>query len=101
LSLPFSPGRLNCSGPECRTRDPGTWVDRHGDVLVRYAMFRLGGTRLAYAFTLRDIDGRESKEICKVLGVSETTLWVILHRARMLMRRCLEIHWFGGDAGKR
>ncbi len=57
--------------------------------------------RLAHAFTLREIDGQESKEICKVLGVSETNLWVILHRARMLMRRCLEIHWFGGDAGKR
>lgn len=57
--------------------------------------------RLAHAFTLRDIEGKESKEICKVLGVSETNLWVILHRARMLMRRCLEIHWFGGDAGKR
>jgi RNA polymerase sigma-70 factor (ECF subfamily) len=57
--------------------------------------------RLAHAFTLREIDGLESKEICKVLGVSETNLWVILHRARMLMRRCLEIHWFGGDARKR
>ena len=35
----------------------------------------------ANAFTLREIDGLGTAEICKVLGVSETNLWVILHRA--------------------
>jgi len=28
------------------------------------------------------------------LNVTETNLWVILHRARMLLRRCLEANWF-------
>jgi RNA polymerase sigma-70 factor, ECF subfamily len=54
----------------------------------------------ANAFTLREIEGLETAEICKVLGVSETNLWVILHRARALLRRCLEIRWFGTTAGK-
>ncbi len=48
----------------------------------------------ANAFTLREIDGANTGEICKVLNVSETNLWVILHRARMQLRRCLESHWF-------
>ena len=48
----------------------------------------------ANAFTLREIEGEDTGEICKVLNVSETNLWVILHRARMQLRRCLEIHWF-------
>jgi RNA polymerase sigma-70 factor, ECF subfamily len=48
----------------------------------------------ANAFTLREIEGAETVEICKVLNVTETNLWVILHRARMQLRRCLEIHWF-------
>jgi RNA polymerase sigma-70 factor (ECF subfamily) len=48
----------------------------------------------ANAFTLREIEGADTKEICKVLDVSETNLWVILHRTRMLLRRCLETRWF-------
>jgi RNA polymerase sigma-70 factor, ECF subfamily len=51
--------------------------------------------RHASAFSLREVDGMETGEICKVLEISETNLWVILHRARMRMRRCLEVHWFG------
>lgn len=49
----------------------------------------------ANAFTLREIDGAGTAEICKVLNVSETNLWVILHRARMQLRQCLETYWFG------
>jgi RNA polymerase sigma-70 factor (ECF subfamily) len=55
--------------------------------------------RHADAFTLREIDGLGTAEICKVLNVTETNLWVILHRARALLRRCLEIRWFA-SAGK-
>jgi len=51
-------------------------------------------TNHANAFTLREIEGAETGEICKVLNVTETNLWVILHRARMQLRRCLEINWF-------
>lgn len=48
----------------------------------------------ANAFTLREIEGADTGEICKVLNVTETNLWVILHRARLLLRRCLETRWF-------
>ena len=48
----------------------------------------------ANAFTLREIEGADTGEICKVLNVTETNLWVLLHRARMLLRRCLEANWF-------
>ena len=48
----------------------------------------------ANAFTLREIEGAATGEICKVLNVTETNLWVILHRARMQLRRCLETLWF-------
>ena len=54
----------------------------------------------ANAFTLREIEGADTGEICKVLNVSETNLWVILHRARMLLRKCLEANWFERSARK-
>ncbi len=46
-------------------------------------------------FTLREVDGLDSKEICAMLNISENNLWVMLHRARMALRRCLEVNWFG------
>jgi RNA polymerase sigma-70 factor (ECF subfamily) len=58
-------------------------------------------TNHANAFTLREIEGAETGEICKVLNVTETNLWVILHRARMQLRRCLEINWFNKSAEER
>ncbi|MGB3212309.1 MAG: sigma-70 family RNA polymerase sigma factor [Desulforhopalus sp.] len=46
------------------------------------------------AFTLREFDDVESEEICKVLGISATNYWVLLHRARLVIRKCLERNWF-------
>ena len=51
--------------------------------------------KVAQAFVMREIDGVSSEEICKDLGVSPNNVWVMLHRARMGLRRCLEVHWFG------
>ena len=51
--------------------------------------------KVAQAFLLREVDDIPSEEICKDLGVSPNNLWVMLHRARMGLRRCLEVHWFG------
>jgi RNA polymerase sigma-70 factor (ECF subfamily) len=53
---------------------------------------------VAAVFNFRELDGIESKEICSLLNISENNLWVILHRARMALRRCLETNWFGKQA---
>jgi RNA polymerase sigma-70 factor (ECF subfamily) len=50
--------------------------------------------RIANVFMLREMDEIESKEICSMLSISEGNLWVMLHRARMALRECLEINWF-------
>lgn len=50
--------------------------------------------RLADAFFLREVDGLTAEEVCKVLDVSPSNLWVSLHRARMRLRLCLELQWF-------
>lgn len=46
------------------------------------------------AFSMREFDGLSGEEISKVLGVTPTNLWVMLHRARARLRKCLEINWF-------
>ena len=49
---------------------------------------------ISAAFCLREIDDVDSKEICRTLNISENNLWVMLHRARMALRQCLETNWF-------
>ena len=46
------------------------------------------------AFKLRELEEEKTEDICKVLNITATNLWVILHRARVLMRSCLEKTWF-------
>jgi RNA polymerase sigma-70 factor (ECF subfamily) len=47
--------------------------------------------RTADVFSYREIDGLSTSEICTLLGITENNCWVILYRARMLLRKCLEL----------
>jgi RNA polymerase sigma-70 factor (ECF subfamily) len=51
----------------------------------------------ARAFTLRELMGLETDEICKELGISPSNCWVMLYRARLSLRACLERTWFAGE----
>jgi RNA polymerase sigma-70 factor (ECF subfamily) len=51
-------------------------------------------TRVANVFAMREVDDISSEEICEMLGLSSSNFWVIMHRARMQLRRCIEIKWF-------
>jgi RNA polymerase sigma-70 factor (ECF subfamily) len=52
----------------------------------------------ARVFMMREVMGFESDEICKELAITPTNLWVIMYRARMSLRECLEQNWFGAKA---
>lgn len=45
------------------------------------------------AFFLKVTQGAPSEEICNILGVSDTNLRVLLFRARLRLRECLEKSW--------
>ncbi|MBL8320502.1 MAG: sigma-70 family RNA polymerase sigma factor [Burkholderiaceae bacterium] len=45
-------------------------------------------------FMMREWLELESDEICKELSITSTNLWVLLHRARLRLRECLQDHWF-------
>lgn len=49
--------------------------------------------QLAAAFVMKIIDEEDSDTICKELGITTSNLWVMLHRARLRMRDCLEQSW--------
>lgn len=48
----------------------------------------------ARVFMMREVMELDGDEICKELTITSTNLWVILYRARMALRQCLEQHWF-------
>ncbi len=56
---------------------------------------------LAEAFFLRELDGLESESICQLLNITPTNLWARLHRARLLLRACLENKGYGRTGSRR
>ncbi len=51
-------------------------------------------------FFKREIVGEEADVICKEEGITASNCWVILHRARLALRSCLEKNWFGKEAAR-
>jgi DNA-directed RNA polymerase specialized sigma24 family protein len=35
-----------------------------------------------------------TNDICEDLDISNTNLWQIIHRTKLRLRKCLNIHWF-------
>ncbi len=52
----------------------------------------------ARVFMMREIMELETDEICKELTITANNLWVILYRARMALRHCLDQNWFAPQA---
>lgn len=44
-------------------------------------------------FMMREVVELETHEICSELGLSTSNVHVILHRARIGLRACLQLHW--------
>lgn len=79
---------------------PGQWsVDFSNKVEVQefYKVFHACGKKLKEiqnnVFIMKYIDGLESEEICKVLEISSSNYWVLIHRAKVQLRACLEKNW--------
>ncbi len=97
-ALVQSDGHLNMS--------TGTWADNPGNIVEQkeflqtlYACVDKLPDKLNQVFSLREFDELEADEICKIMNISSSNLWVMLHRARLRLRKCIELNWFE-DNGK-
>ena len=52
--------------------------------------------KLVPVFIAKFIDEQDPEIICKEYEISSSNYWVMLHRARVLIRSCLEKNWFLG-----
>jgi RNA polymerase sigma-70 factor (ECF subfamily) len=51
--------------------------------------------RVAELFWLREAEDVSTDELCQLLDVSPTNVWSMLYRARIRLRECLSLNWFG------
>jgi RNA polymerase sigma-70 factor (ECF subfamily) len=77
------------------------WAECPGDTLQLAELGRVLGDcverlppNLAEAFLLRERDQLAPDDVCRTLQISRNNLSVRLHRARLLLRHCLELNWF-------
>ena len=48
-------------------------------------------------FLMREWLELDADEVCKTLNITSTNLYVQLHRARLKLRECLQLNWFGSS----
>ena len=77
--------------------NPGRIYEQKEFLDVLYRCLAGVPERLAEAFMMREIDGLSTAEVCKALDITATNSWVMLYRARMSLRRCLEDSWLGAE----
>ena len=84
---------------------PAEWGDPHQSLEnkrfhdVFEACMELLPEKIARVFMMREFLGLETEEICKELSMTATNCWVVLYRARMRLRECLQSNWFGAEPG--
>jgi RNA polymerase sigma-70 factor (TIGR02943 family) len=74
--------------------DPAALAENREFVQILQGCLKELSKIMAEAFVMRELEGMSCEEVCKHLQISETNLWVRLHRARLQLRRCLELNWF-------
>ncbi len=56
--------------------------------------------KTARVFMMREWLDLDTDEICKETGLTTANVWVILFRARVRLRECLDLNWFGVSGNK-
>ena len=81
-------------GPKRWKGDPSSAMQRKEFRRVLSGCLATLPAGLVDAFALRELDRMETDELCAVLQITAANLWQRLHRARLTLRRCLELNWF-------
>jgi len=81
---------------------PGDWGNAPENVYERKELLTVLGAcldempvKMSRVYRLREMEGVATETLCEQFQLEKNNCWVILYRARMLLRRCLEINWFG------
>jgi RNA polymerase sigma-70 factor (ECF subfamily) len=73
--------------------DPEECLSQEAFLAVFEACLRGLAGQAGRVFALREVLELEPDQICKDLGLSKTNYWVLMHRARLRLRQCVEQGW--------
>lgn len=73
--------------------DPGSLLQQDQFLRVLQECMDRLPKKLARIFLLREVEETDNEEICKELEITPTNAWVMLYRARMGLRKCIEMNW--------
>ena len=93
----FNPATGHWTGPQA----PASWLRADAALeqqelheVLRRCQERLSAQQGA-VFAMRFVEELSAEEICQELGLTSSNYWVIVHRAKLQLRRCLEKHGLG------
>lgn len=73
--------------------DPSDWLQSNQSLeIIIKAIERLPENQ-RIAFTLKEIEGESTENICNILNVTSTNLGVLIYRAKNTLRKSLEEHF--------
>jgi RNA polymerase sigma-70 factor (ECF subfamily) len=49
--------------------------------------------KTAAVFVLKNMEDMDTEEICKELGITPSNYWVLMHRAKLQLRECIQKNW--------
>ncbi len=61
--------------------------------IVQYCIGKMP-PKLVPVFTAKFLEDEDAEKICKDFNISSSNYWVIIHRAKVLIRSCLQKNWF-------
>ncbi|MBL4888838.1 MAG: sigma-70 family RNA polymerase sigma factor [Candidatus Lindowbacteria bacterium] len=94
---PFDARGMWASPPDAWAANPEALLEQKEFKAVFEKCLERLPDRYFEVFTMREIDNLSSEEVCKAAGISQTNLWVMLHRARNQLRTCVEKNWFHAE----
>lgn len=74
--------------------DPEATLRQHQFITVLETCIERLPPAQGRVFMMREWLELDTDEICKELAVTSTNLWVLLHRARLRLRECIQTTWF-------
>lgn len=98
--LPNTDNQFQDDGHWQKTHAPTPWLTPYKELenehfwqVFDLCIFHLP-EQTSRVFSLRELMGFDTQQICESLNISEQNCWTILHRARLKLRACLEQNWF-------
>ncbi|MFY7964790.1 MAG: sigma-70 family RNA polymerase sigma factor [Chitinophagaceae bacterium] len=83
-----------------KDKSPNNWVTTNASNVEKkefYAILKKCQTKLKQiqqsVFSMKYLEDISTDEICETLGITVQNYWVLIHRAKLQLRTCLEKNW--------